>query len=452
MNAETTETSVSPPTTKQIRRAVLASTIGTTVEWYDFALFGTASALVFNRLFFPDLDPLFGTVAAFAISAVGFFVRPLGGFVFGIVGDKYGRRSVLIITLALMGTATVCMGLLPTYAQIGLWAPTLLILLRALQGFGSGAEFAGAVIMVAEYAPPKYRTLLSSFPVMGNMLGGALGAGFFSLLSTLLSHEQMTSWGWRVPFFVGALGLAVGMWVRYGLEETPKFRAMQKKADKKQEEKRTPLRVVFKKYPKQMAAAMLSVFAESAPSYLIKTFTITYLASFLLVDERIGLNAVTIASLVGIFTTPMFGFLGDRYGAKKVYMIAIVAMVAMIFPFFLLIGTKLPVVITLAVIVIYGFGVRALGANLGLIISGYFPTEVRYSGCAISKEIATALSGGVSPMIATGLLAWSQSFVPVAIYIIAVCIVSFLALLLGPKNQWADKEVVEEEKKELAAV
>jgi MHS family shikimate/dehydroshikimate transporter-like MFS transporter len=412
-------------------RAVVASTVGTAVEWYDFILFGTASALVFNVLFFPDLDPLLGTVAAFATNAVGFLVRPLGGFVFGALGDRYGRRSILIFTLVMMGLATTAMGLLPTYDQVGLLAPALLLGLRMIQGLGAGAEFAGAVIMVAEFAPPKHRTLLTSLPGWGNAIGLVLGAGIFSLLTAVLSDEQLHSWGWRIPFLLGAVGILVGMWVRLGVMESPEFVAMRENS---KSEKRQPMREVFKEHPKSFATSMAAVVAENGTSYLVKTFIITYIASFLLLDKNLGLNAILVASSVSLLTTPVFGYLGDRFGVTRVYLAATVFIFVFAFPFFWLIGTGSTFLIYAAIILMYNFGVRALGANQGALLSGLFPARVRYSGVASSRELAAALSGGLSPVIGTALLAWTGQFWPVALYIMGLCAMTFLAVRFGAQS------------------
>ena len=425
----------SPPSQRQIVRAVIASTVGTAVEWYDFILFGTASALVFNVLFFPDFDPLVGTVAAFSANAVGFLIRPLGGFIFGALGDRFGRKKILIFTLIMMGVATAGMGLLPVYSQVGLLAPLLLVFLRVLQGLGAGAEFAGAVIMVAEFAPPKHRALLTSLPGWGNAVGLVLGAGIFSFLTTVLTEDQLLTWGWRIPFLLGVIGIFVGMWVRLGMMESPDFAAMQKSEKKK---KRQPLKEVFKKHPKSFITSMAAVVAENGTSYLVKTFIITYIASYLFLDKSLGLNAILVASLISLVMTPIFGFLGDRFGVTRVYASATVFILVFAFPFFWLIGTGTTVLIYLAIILMYNFGVRALGANQGALLSGLFPTHVRYSGVASSRELAAALSGGLSPVIGTALLAWTGHYWPVAVYIMGLCIITLLATRYGSKSLEGD--------------
>ena len=427
--AETTKQG--PPSKKQVVRAVIASTVGTAVEWYDFILFGTASALVFNVLFFPDLDPMLGTIAAFATNAVGFLVRPLGGFIFGTLGDRFGRRSILIFTLIMMGLATTAMGLLPTYNQVGILAPMLLLGLRMVQGLGAGAEFAGAVIMVAEFAPPKHRTLLTSLPGWGNAIGLVLGAAIFSFLTAVLNDEQLHTWGWRIPFLLGAVGILVGLWVRLGVMESPEFIAMRESG---KTEKRQPIKEVFKKHPKNFLTSMAAVVAENGTSYLVKTFIITYIASFLLLDKNLGLNAILVASTISLATTPVFGYLGDRFGVTRVYLGATVFIFVFAFPFFWLIGTGSTFLIYAAIILMYNFGVRALGANQGALLSGLFPTRVRYSGVASSREVAAALSGGLSPVIGTALLAWTGQYWPVALYIMGLCAITFLAIRFGAKS------------------
>lgn len=430
----TVEESTFRPSPRQVRRAVIASTVGTTVEWYDFILFGTASALVFNKLFFPSFDPLVGTVAAFATNAVGFFIRPIGGFLFGVLGDRLGRKKILIFTLVMMGLATTAMGLLPTYGDIGVTAALLLIFLRMLQGLGAGAEFAGAVIMVAEFAPPSRRTLLTSLPGWGNALGLVLGAGIFSLLTATLSEGELLSWGWRIPFLLGAVGIGVGLWVRLGVIETPEFEAMRKRVEKKQA-KRQPLKEVLGAYPKNFLASMAAVFAENGTSYLVKTFIITYIATFLMLDKTIGLNAILVASLISLASTPIFGWCGDRFGVRRVYLSATVFVFLFAFPFFLLIGTGQVILIYVAIALIYNFGIRALGANQGALLSGLFPTQVRYTGVAASRELAAALSGGLSPLIGAALLAWTNHYWPIALYVMTLCVITFLAVQFGPRSK-----------------
>lgn len=425
-----------PPTTKQIVRAVIASTVGTAVEWYDFILFGTASALVFNKLFFPDLDPLLGTVAAFATNAVGFLVRPLGGFIFGALGDRFGRKAILIFTLVMMGLATTAMGLLPTYGQVGVLAPIMLLALRMIQGLGAGAEFAGAVIMVAEFAPPKHRTLLTSLPGWGNAIGLVLGAGIFSLLTAVLDDQQLHTWGWRIPFLLGALGIIVGLWVRLGVMESPEFLALR---NSQKAEKRQPMKEVFKKHPKSFLTSMAAVVAENGTSYLVKTFIITYIAAFLMGDKNLGLNAILVASTISLATTPVFGYLGDRFGVTRVYLSATVFVFVFAFPFFWLIGTGSTFLTYAAIILMYNFGVRALGANQGALLSGLFPTKIRFSGVASSREVAAALSGGLSPVIGTALLAWTGHYWPIAVYVMGLALITFLAVRYGPKSREGDE-------------
>ncbi|MFD7713143.1 MFS transporter [Streptomyces sp. NPDC059786] len=416
------------PDLKTVRKVALASTIGSVIEWYDFALFGVAAGVVFNKLFFPADDPLVGTMLAFAVNAVAFFIRPIGGVIFSHFGDRIGRRKVLAITLVIMGTSTVLIGTLPTYEQVGVAAPVLLILVRCLQGLGAGAEFSGAVIMVAEYAPEKRRGLYTSLPNTGVALGLLLATGVFSLVLQLPS-AALLSWGWRIPFLISAVGVALGLYIRVRLDETPEFKALQQNQDKPQ---RIPAVKLLRTQGRAVIVGILACFAESSTSYLAKTFVLAYVADQLGLSEQIGLTGVMVASVVSVATIPLFGHLGDRLGRRRVYCMGAIAVGLFVVPFFLLLNTKSSVLIVLAIVMLYALGVRAMSGTQGAYLSEMFAPDVRFSGIAFAREISSPLAGGVAPLIATALLAATGTWWSVAAYIAAMSVISTVAVIIGP--------------------
>ncbi|MBA2813887.1 MHS family MFS transporter [Streptomyces sp. KM273126] len=416
------------PDARVIRKVALASTVGSIIEWYDFALFGVAAGVVFNKLFFPADDPLVGTMLAFAVNAVAFFIRPVGGVIFGHFGDRIGRRKVLAITLVIMGASTTLIGLLPTYEQIGVAAPVLLILVRCLQGLGAGAEFSGAVIMVAEYAPEKKRGLYTSLPNTGVAVGLLLATGLFTLVLQL-PEAALLSWGWRIPFLISAVGVGIGLYIRLRLDETPEFAALQEKEDKP---RRMPAMQLLQTQGRAVVVGILACFAESSTSYLAKTFVLAYVADQLGLSEQIGLTAVMVASAVSIATIPLFGHLGDRFGRRRVYLVGTVFVGLFVAPFFLLLNTKSSMLIVLAVVGLYALGVRAMSGTQGAYLSEMFKPDVRFSGVAFAREISSPLAGGVAPLIATALLAATGTWWSVAAYIAAMSVISAVAVIIGP--------------------
>jgi MFS transporter, MHS family, shikimate and dehydroshikimate transport protein len=292
-----------------------ASAIGTIMEWYDFFLYAAAAALVFPALFFPESEPLTGTLLAFGTYALGFFVRPVGGIIFGNLGDKIGRKTILIITLLLMGIATTLIGVLPTFNQLGLWAAILLLVLRILQGLGAGAEFGGAVIMAAEYSPQSKRGLYASLPCTGVAIGLLLSSGVFALFSSL-PEEQFLAWGWRIPFLLSIVVVAVGLYIRLRILETPVFSQVKETNT----EVGMPIVEVVRSQPRNLLVAIGARFSENGNAYIIQTFTLTYVATQLGMSDNVALTGVLIAAAIGIFTIPLFGALSDRVGRRPVYM------------------------------------------------------------------------------------------------------------------------------------
>lgn len=412
-----------------IKQVVSASVVGTALEWYDFSLYGTAAALVFGSQFFPGFSPLAGTLAAFATFGVGFFARPVGGIVFGHYGDKIGRKAVLIITLLLMGIATALIGLLPTYAQIGIWAPILLVFLRILQGLGAGAEFAGAVTLTAEYAPRDRRGFYASLPGTGVLMGILLAAGLFNLFA-LLPEEQFLAWGWRVPFLLSIVVVGVGLYIRFRILETPVFTEVKETHT----EVRAPIVEVIRTHPKNLLLAIGACVGERGPSYIFQVFVLTYVAQQLGLAENVGLNGVLLAAAVGLLTLPAFGALSDRFGRRPVYMAGAAFLALYAFPYFWLLDTTVPVLIWLSIVLSYGVGIMSVFGPQSAYFVELFPTRVRYSGIALAREVSAAFTGGISPFVATALLSWAGSYWPVAIYIAAMALITLVCLYFLPET------------------
>ena len=326
------------PRLSSLRRVIAASLIGTSLEWYDFFIYGTAAALVFNKLFFPSFEPLVGTLLAFATYAVGFVARPLGGVVFGHYGDKLGRKNVLVVTLLMMGLATFAIGLMPTYAAIGLWAPVLLVALRFVQGLGLGGEWGGAVLMTLESGDAKRRGLNASWPQVGVPLGLLLANGVLSLMGALTSDAAFQSWGWRVPFLLSGLLIVVGLWIRLTIAESPLFHEVEETDTKAN----APIVDVLRMYPRRVVLAVGARIGVDVAFYSFVLFITTYVATYLELPESYALNAVLIAAGFQVLLIPWFGVLSDRYGRRPVYLFGTIGAAVWIFAFFALLDTRQP--------------------------------------------------------------------------------------------------------------
>jgi len=416
-----------------VARVVLASFIGTTIEWYDFFLYGTAAALVFGELFFPTLDPLAGTMASFATYAVGFFARPVGGIVFGHFGDRMGRKSMLVTTLMLMGMATFLIGVLPTYDQIGVAAPVLLVLLRFVQGFGVGGEWGGAVLMAVEHGHAGRRGLYASWVQAGVPAGLLLATAVFNLFS-LLPDEQFLSWGWRVPFLLGIALLAVGMFIRIQVFESPVFA----KARETKPPPPVPLFDVLRRYPRNILLAMGARFAENGSFYVFTVFVLSYATVELGVDKNVILNGVLVASAIQFFIIPAFGMLSDRLGRRPVYLAGALGLAVYALPFFWLVDLGSGWSITLAIVL--GMIVHAaMYAPQAAFFSELFGTDVRYTGASIGYQMASPLAGGLAPLIATALLQWSGGEPwPVAVYMIVLAAITLVSVWLAAETHRAE--------------
>lgn len=417
----------SSSTSSETRRVVLAGFIGTTVEWYDFFLYGTASALVFNKLFFPTFDATTGTLMAFSTYAVGFFARPVGGLVFGHYGDKLGRKSMLVTTLMLMGVATFAMGLLPTYETLGVWAPILLVALRFIQGFGVGGEWGGAVLMAVERDEHGKRGFHASWVQAGVPVGLLLANAVFQIFSSL-PEASFLSWGWRVPFLIGGALLGVGLFIRIKVMESPVFQRAQAEATPPPA---MPIVTVLREHPGNVLVAMGARFAENAFFYIFTVLVLSYGTQQLGMSKVSLLNAVLIGSAVQLVAIPWFGALSDRVGRRPVYLGGAVFLMLFAMPFFWMLDTRSPLIVALAV-VLGLVGHSAMYGPQAAFFSELFSTRVRYSGASLGYQLASPLAGGLAPLIATKLLGWSGGAPwPVVVYLAIMSAITLVSVFLA---------------------
>ncbi|WP_345214640.1 MFS transporter [Georgenia halophila] len=422
------------------RRVVRASFIGTAIEWYDFYLYGTASALIFNRLFFPEFDPAVGTIAAFGTFAAGFLARPIGGIVFGHFGDRLGRKKMLIWSLLGMGIATFLIGLLPTYDQIGVAAPALLILLRLLQGFAVGGEWGGAVLMSVEHAEKGRRGLAGSWTQTGSPAGLVLSTVVFGLVS-LLPDEQFTSWGWRLPFLFSAVLVVVGLFIRLRVIESPAFTAVENAGKKSS----LPLLDALRRHPLNIVLAIATCLAPFVNFYLFATFLLTYATTNLNIERAVALTIVAIAGAVEIVTTPLAAALSDRLGRRRVFLSGAVLLALYAYPFFLINeAAQDPVILGITCVVGLSLIHPLMYGPLATLFAELFSPEVRYSGASLGYQIGGILGGGFAPLILTSLLATGAgAAVAIPPYIILVSVLTFIAVWFAtrPGRRWEDDDV-----------
>lgn len=431
---------------KDMRRVLIASLVGSSIEWFDYFLYGTVAALVFNTMFFVSEDPSIGLILAYASFALAFFIRPLGGVIFSHIGDRIGRKKTLVLTLSLMGIATFGMGLLPTYYTIGIWAPIMLITLRLVQGLGIGGEWGGAMLLAVEYAPKEQRGFFGSVPQMGVTIGMVLGTLSLSVM-TLLPEDAFMSWGWRVPFLLSALLVVFGLWIRNGIAETPSFKEVQAKGTIP----KVPVVDTLKYHWREVLIAVGAKVVETAPFYIFGTFVVSYATKNVGHSNSEVLMAVMVATIITTILIPFMGKLSDKVGRKPLYVYGTIAMGLFAFPYFWMLNEGSNFMMFLATIIGLGIIWAPITSVLGTMFSEIFAAEVRYTGISLGYQIGAAVAGGTAPLIAaTLLLNFNDSYVPVALYIIFTAIVSLTAIwaVKDRKNQDLDIDHATSSRKE----
>jgi MFS family permease len=411
----------------QLRKAVIASTIGTTIEWYDFFLYGTAAGLVFGKLYFPHESAVAGTLAAFGTYFVGFVGRPIGAAIFGHYGDRIGRKATLIATLLCMGIATFLIAFVPTYASIGIWGAVLLTILRALQGIGVGGEWGGSVLLAMEWSRTHgQRGLVASWPQFG-VPSGLFLSNLVVLAVSTWSGDQFAVWGWRIPFLVSIVLVGIGLWIRLGILETPVF---QKLVDQNKIE-RTPIAEVIKKQPREIILSALLRMAEQAPFYIFAAFIFSYAVHTLHLSRDLILAAVLVAACVSFVTIPLSGHISDRIGRRKMYLIGAALTGLFGFLYFGMVDTALPSAVFIAIVLSFIPHDIMYGPQAALIAEAFTP-RLRYSGASLGYQLASIIAGGPSPIIATALFAAYASGYAIAIYIAACAVVSLVSAAFMP--------------------
>jgi metabolite-proton symporter len=421
----------------QLRRAVIASTIGTTIEWYDFFLYSIVTGLVFAKLFFPNADPLIGTLQAFGVYAVGFVARPVGAAIFGHYGDRIGRKSALIATLLLMGIATFLVAFVPTYDQVGIWGAIALVILRFVQGVGVGGEWGGSVLLAMEWAKTNHhRGFIASWPQFG-VPAGLFLANLAVLAFSAISGDKFLVWGWRIPFFLSIVLVAIGLYIRLNIMETPIFARLL--SERKVE--RMPMLEVWKRQPKEIVLSALARMAEQAPFYIFTAFVFTYGTAILRQSRDLVLVAVLGASVLSFFTIPFCGWLSDRIGRKRMYMIGAAVTGVFGFLYFALLNTLIPGWIVVAVVLSLIPHDMMYGPQAALIAES-FTGRLRYSGASMGYQLASVIAGGPAPLIATALLASYHSGYAIAVYILACSLISLAATAM--LRDYTSKDISEE--------
>ncbi|MDO3401347.1 MFS transporter [Mycolicibacterium neoaurum] len=419
-------TTAPPPSLRQARRASAAAAVGSLVEWYDFALYGAAAALVFNTYFFVGTDPTTALLASFATFAVGYFARPFGGVVFGHLGDKIGRKPVMVVTLGIMGVSTALIGLLPSYESIGIAAPILLVLLRIAQGLGAGAEYAGAIILSAESSPRGHRGFYASWSGAGVWIGSALGLGSFQI-ALWLSGDKFLEWGWRIPFLLSLVMLAISMYIRRRVSETQSFEQVKNEDEKP----KIPLLELFKSDKGRLAVALGSNFMLSGFSYIPQVWALSYLTNNIGIAAMAALGVNVMVLAMGAIFMPFFGRLGDRIGRRKLFLFGAGFGIVWAVPMFMLIDTGVTGIMVAALVVCFVGAVSTCYAAQAAFLAELFPPAMRYSGVAFAREVSGALLGGTAPLIATAMYSATRHWWPVATWMVVMATVAFISVYLS---------------------
>ncbi len=410
------------------RRVLLASLVGSAIEWFDFFLYGSATPIVFNRLFFPATDPLVSLLLAYLSFALPFFIRPLGGVIFSHIGDRVGRKRTLVLTLSLMGGGTTLIGFLPTYATIGVAAPVLLVLLRLFQGIGLGGEWGGAVLLAYEYAPPERRGFFGSIPQSGVTLRDALVDAVHRIRFLIAGPNSSLSWGWRVPFILSAGLVALGLWIRNGIDETPDFTKLQTEG----RVARFPVLDLLRTCRREVLTAILVKFGETGSFYMFAVFLVSYATTTLGYSRATTLTAIAVGAFVATVTIPLCGLLSDRFGRRAIFMAGCAGLIAFSAPYFWLLSQRSTFCILVASAVAIGLIWPLVTATLSTLLAEMFQPEVRYSGISVGYQIGGALVGGTAPLVGTLLLAADHGrWRWIACYIASISLVSFIAASRG---------------------
>ena len=423
----------------QLRRAVVAATIGTAIEWYDFFLYSTVTGLVFAKLYFPNSDPWVGTLEAFGIYAVGFIARPVGAAIFGHYGDRIGRKAALIATFLITGLATFAVGLVPTYESIGIWGAVILTIIRFIQGVGVGGEWGGSVLLAMEWARTnKHRGFITSWPQFGGP-AGLLLANVAVFVFSAISGDQFLVWGWRIPFLLSIVMVGIGLYIRLGILETPAFRRIV--AESRVE--RVPVLEVIKRQPREIILSACARMAEQAPAYIYLAFVFAYGTQVLHQDRNFLLQCLIVAGCISIVSIPIYGHLADRFGRKRIYLIGSVLTGIFGFVYFAMLNTMVPAWIFIGIVLSFVPHDIMYGPQAALIAECFTP-RLRYSGSSIGYQLASVIAGGPAPLIATALLAAFGSGYVIAVYILFCAVVSIAATLLMPDytNQDISEETV----------
>jgi MHS family metabolite:H+ symporter-like MFS transporter len=445
---ESTKTGPVTRTTRDLAKAATSGWLGTAMEFMDFQLYSLAAAIVFNELFFPDVSPAIGLIAAMATYGVGYVARLAGAIYFGRMGDRIGRKRVLYLTILLMGASTTLIGVLPTYAQVGILAPILLVALRLVQGFGAGAEIAGATVMLAEYAPVRRRGLIASLVSLGTNSGTLAASALWALLLAVLSDEQLLEWGWRLPFLLSFVLMIFAVWLRRNLKESPVFEERPDVVDGRALDRAEASRVLEaglnQRKGKAFFLALGLRFGQAGNSGLVQTFLVGYIASTLLIDRSVPTDAIMYGSLLGFATVPIVGLLGDRFGRRPMYIALSVLTALLAFPLLLLITSGSTVALMLGMILALNIGVLGLFSLESVTMAELFGARTRFTQLALAKEIGGILATAIGPVVAATLTAVTGSWWPIAAMLVAYSLITLVATVLSPETRGRDLVALED--------